>query len=452
MAIQNKRNTIYVNDAFIPFMTDEHRYCILYGGGGSGKSVSVAQKVVLRCLQETGTLDQPFKHRIAVIRKYRTSIKSSVYAQIKAICDQMGILDFVTCNDSYYNFKFYNGSEIFCLGLDDTEKIKSLVATSAWVEEATELEELDLDQLDLRFRGFSQYYKQIILSFNPVDETHWIKRKFFDNNDPSLIYIMHSTYKDNAFIDDQYKRVLEDRFKYDENQYRIYVKGEWGRIKTGSEYYFNFKPDKHVCPNVTHIKGVPLHISFDFNVNPYISAVIYQIYRRPLPGGTSFYFANAIGEVALANPYNNTDRLCEYIINKYKNELNGGVFIYGDASGKNRNTRSNVSDYDIIEHYFSKYMNNRSMNVPLANPMIKRRRNFVNKLLFGGFNIEFKISPDCKHLINDIEVAIEEPDGSKKKQMGKDPKSHVIIEKNGHHADCNDYFLCSAFERYYDSI
>jgi hypothetical protein len=92
------------------------------------------------------------------------------------------------------------------------------------------------------------------------------------------------------------------------------------------------------------------------------------------------------------------------------------------------------------------------MNVPLANPMIKRRRNFVNKLLFGGFNIEFKISPDCKHLINDIEVAIEEPDGSKKKQMGKDPKSHVIIEKNGHHADCNDYFLCSAFERYYDSI
>ena len=93
------------------------------------------------------------------------------------------------------------------------------------------------------------------------------------------------------------------------------------------------------------------------------------------------------------------------------------------------------------------------MRVPKANPMIKKRRNFINKLLYGGFsNIQLQISPQCVKLINDFQVAIEEQDGSKKKQMGKDPLSHVVYEKNGHHADCNDYFLCAVFENYFESI
>ena len=448
----NKTSTVHINDKFIPFMTNQHRYAILYGGSGSGKSVSAAQKVIMRCLSETGTEENPFKHKYAVIRKYKTSIKTTVYAQIKSVIEQMGIMDFVSCNDSYANFKFFNGAEIFCMGLDDEQKIKSIVLTSTWEEEVTELEEKDFEQIDLRMRGIQQYYAQHIMTYNPIDESHWIKKKFFDNRDDSMVYIMHSTYKDNAFIDEQYKHVLEERFKYDENQYRIYVKGEWGILKTGSEYYFNFKREKHVSHNVRYIQGLPLHISFDFNVNPYISAVIYQVVRRPMPDGSNFYFANAIDEVALTNPYNTTERLCEYIINKYKEELKYGVYIYGDASGRNKTTRSNISDYDIIEYAFARWMSNNAMNVPKANPMIKKRRNFINRLLFGGFRVEFKISPDCVKLINDMQVAIEEQDGSKKKQMSKDTLSHVVYEKNGHHADCNDYFLCSVFENFYESM
>lgn len=417
----------------------------------SGKSVSASQKVVIRCLSETGTPEEPFRHRIAVIRKYRTSLKNSVYEQVKSVCMAMGISDYVTFNDSYLQIKFYNGSEIFFMGLDDPEKIKSLVVTSTWCEEASELEEADFNQIDLRMRGTMPYYQQHIITFNPISEDHWLKKKFFDN--PSdMVYTMHSTYKDNRFNGEDYANVLEERYKYDENMYRIYVLGEWGIMKTGSEYYFNFRIEKHVSPNVKYIPGLPLHISFDFNVNPYISATISQIYRRELADKRSFYFVNVIDEFALKNPMNNTERLCEAIIDKWGAEMARGIQIYGDASGRNKGTRSNVSDYDIIEYAFAKYMSNNSMNVPKANPMIKKRRNFVNKLLYGGFNIEFKVNPDCKKLINDFQVAIEEQDGSKKKQMGKDSLSHVVYEKNGHHADCNDYFLCAAFERYYDNM
>lgn len=449
MAITSK---VKINDNFVPFLNSKHRYSILYGGSGSGKSVVAAQKVVMRCLSDLGTPETPFRHSIAVVRKYKTSIKRSVFKQIKAVCMSMGIQNFVTFNESYYEIKFWNGAEIFCTGLDDTEKIKSMIATSAWIEEASELDETDFDELDRRVRGISPHYIQHIITFNPIDETHWLKAKFFDNRSEDLTFIMHSTYKDNHFIDEQYKRVLEERFKYDENQYRIYVLGEWGRMKTGSEYYFNFKDNKHISNNVRFIQGLPLHISFDFNINPYISATISQIYRREYDGGKSFYFVNVIDEFALGNPDNTTEQLCEQIITKYRDKMSKGVYIYGDASGRNRTTRSNVSDYDIVEYAFNKWMTNDSMRVPKANPMIKRRRNFINKLLFGGFPIQFQVSTECKKLINDLKVAIEEQDGSKKKQMSKDGKSGVVYEKNGHHADCNDYFLCSAFENYYEMM
>lgn len=438
---------VHFNDAFLPFFETQKRYAILYGGSGSSKSVSTAQKVIMRCLNET---DNGFRHKIAVFRKFRTSIKRTVFDNLKGVCNSFGISDYVTYNETNFSIKFWNGAEIFCGGLDDPEKVKSIVSTSIWVEEATEIEEADFEQLDLRLRGISPYYKQIILSYNPVDETHWIKRKFFDQFNEELTFIMHSTYLDNHFIDEQYKKVLEERFKYDENQYRIYVKGEWGRIKTGSEYYFNFKHEKHVSENVKYIDGLPLHISFDFNVNPYISAIIAQIIRRVKPDGSSVYFVHVIDEFALKNPYNTTERLCEHIIDKYKDVLpKYGCRIYGDASGRNRGTRGSVTDYDIIEHLFKRYMPNDGMLVPKSNPMIKKRRNFINKVFFEGFNIKFQIAANCKYLINDITVAIEEQDGSKKKIMAKDSLSHVVYEKSGHHADCNDYFLCAAFEKYY---
>lgn len=444
---------VNVNDIYIPFLSDNHRYAVIYGGSGSGKSVACAQKLVLRCINETGTKDEPsFRHNFAVIRKFKTTVKDSVYAEIKIAIDSFGLSRYVKCNDSYHEFKFMNGARIFCCGLDDQEKIKSIRLTGIWMEEATEFEERDFDQLTLRLRGKMPYYKQIILSFNPIDESHWIKAKLFDNRIDKFTYTLFSNYKDNHHLDEQYKEMLEEQFRYNKNMYRIYVLGEWGRVETGSEYYFNFSYDKHVVQNVSYISGYPLHISFDFNVNPYISATVGQIYRRTMTDGKSYYFVRIIDEFALENPHNTTERLCEHIIKKYENELKQGVYIYGDATGKNKSTKSNISDYDIIEYYFRKYMNNASMRVPKANPMIKKRRNFINKLLYGGFNIEYQISPNCKKLINDFQVAIEEQDGSKKKQMAKDPLSHVIYEKNGHHADCNDYFLCQAFDRYYDTM
>jgi len=239
----------------------------------SGKSAAAAQKIILRCITEVGTMEEPFRHIITVVRKYKTTLRGTVFEQIKGECMRMGIDEMMTINESYGVFKFWNGAEIRLIGLDDPEKIKSLVSTGCWIEEATELEEADFSQLDLRFRGEAPYCKQLILSFNPVNQSHWIKRRFFDTPQNGFTYVLHTTYKDNYFIDQQYKKLLEEQYKFDENLYRIYVLGEWGRIKTGSDFFFNFRHDKHVH-KVNYEKGLPLHISFDWNVSPYISAVV----------------------------------------------------------------------------------------------------------------------------------------------------------------------------------
>jgi phage terminase large subunit len=63
--------------------------------------------------------------------------------------------------------------------------LKVIIFPDFWIEEATELEEEDFQQLTLRLRGLTDSYKQITLTFNPVTKDHWIYTKFFENNHPN---------------------------------------------------------------------------------------------------------------------------------------------------------------------------------------------------------------------------------------------------------------------------
>ena len=63
-----------------------------------------------------------------------------------------------------------NGSTFLLKGLDDPEKIKSIVGiTDCWCEETTELEAEDFDQLTLRVRDKVPNL-QFFCSFNPISK------------------------------------------------------------------------------------------------------------------------------------------------------------------------------------------------------------------------------------------------------------------------------------------
>ena len=135
----------------------------------------------------------------------------------------------ITCN--------HNGNQIKFLGLDNIEKVKSItfengVLTDVLIEEATETTEKDFNQLNLRLRGMAKVPFQITLLFNPISDTHWIKRRFFDNpgEKKDKITIHESTYLDNRFLDGEYKNELEALKLEDRVYYDVYCLGKWGSI------------------------------------------------------------------------------------------------------------------------------------------------------------------------------------------------------------------------------
>lgn len=209
------------NDTFLPLFFDESRYLVMKGGGGSGKSIFAGRKVLERSTSEPG-------HRWLVCRKVAKTIRESCFAQL---CGQ--VAEFYPdsgyqINKSDMKITFRNGSQILFAGLDDVEKLKSIYdITGIWIEEASELEEKDFNQLDIRLRTDFDQYLQMIITFNPISVTHWLKKRFFDKPDPRA-RVHESTYKDNRFLTAEAIRTLEAFRERDEYYYMVYCLGQWG--------------------------------------------------------------------------------------------------------------------------------------------------------------------------------------------------------------------------------
>ena len=202
----------------------EDRYLVSYGGSGSSKSYSATQKILFRVLTEP-------KHRFLCVRRTAKSLKKSVYQQIIDVIEEWGVKELFTINKTDLTITCKNGSVIYFTGMDDPEKIKSISSiTGLWVEEASEITLDSFTQLDLRLRGNTKSYKQIILTFNPVSSKSWLKKRFFDNLDP-LAKIVHSTYKNNPYIDKRYIDILESLISQNPSYYKIYALGEFGVLK-----------------------------------------------------------------------------------------------------------------------------------------------------------------------------------------------------------------------------
>ncbi len=209
------------NFAFIPLFFDTHRYLVLKGGGGSGKSIFAGRKVLERVTTEPG-------HRWLVCRKVAKTLRESCFAQLAGQCAKHYPESGWHLNRTEMRISFKNGSEILFAGLDDVEKLKSIYdITGIWIEEASELAESDFNQLDIRLRANFDHYLQIILSFNPVSIRHWLKKRFWDRCDPRA-RVHESTYKDNRFLPREAVTTLENFRDTDEYYYTVYCLGQWG--------------------------------------------------------------------------------------------------------------------------------------------------------------------------------------------------------------------------------
>lgn len=213
------------NPKFLPYLHDTHRYLVFYGGAGSGKSYTLAQFIIYQMLEQS-------RYNLLVVRNTGKSNRDSTYALLKQIIIKWKLSKYFKTNESDLRIKcLLNDNEVIFAGLDDVEKLKSITfsrgdLSKIWIEEASEIQESDFNQLDVRLRGKGTH-KQIMLSFNPVDINHWLKKRFFDTPNENVC-IVHSTYKDNKFLDEDYKKLLESYKDTDEYYYNVYCLGNWG--------------------------------------------------------------------------------------------------------------------------------------------------------------------------------------------------------------------------------
>ena len=209
------------NDSFFDLYNNKSRYLVLMGGGGSGKSIFAGRKLLERISSEEG-------HRCLVTRKVARTLKESCFSQLNSQIYKYYKPNDFTINKTDMSITHKNGSKIIFAGLDDVEKLKSIYEiTLIWIEEASEVSESDFNQLDIRMRGNSNYYKQMIITFNPIDINHWLKRRFFDQSNPDA-RTHKSTYIDNKFLSKEDSKVLENFKTIDKYYYNVYCLGNWG--------------------------------------------------------------------------------------------------------------------------------------------------------------------------------------------------------------------------------
>lgn len=188
------------------------------GSAGSSKSYFITQKIIVRCCRE--------KIKVAVCRRYGTTIRNTCFALFKDILTKWKLTPYLKIRESDFNIKFPNGSEIIFLGLDEETKLLSLHGIGTiFIEEVYEVPKPMVEQLNLRMRG-SNDNQQIIMAFNPISANHWLKE--FCDNPPQSFLFHHSTYKDNPFLPAEYVRALDEMEIRNPAKYRIYGRGEWG--------------------------------------------------------------------------------------------------------------------------------------------------------------------------------------------------------------------------------
>lgn len=189
------------------------------GSAGSAKSYFITQKLILRCLNE--------KIKILVCRRTASTIRNTCFSLFKDVISKWKLTEFVKIRESDFNIKFPNGSEIIFMGLDEETKLLSLNAIGAiFIEEAYEVPKSIVEQLNLRLRG-NTANKQMIMAFNPISKNHWLY-DFCEVNSPESFIYVHSTYKDNPFLDDEYVHELEELYVRNPAKARVFCDGIWG--------------------------------------------------------------------------------------------------------------------------------------------------------------------------------------------------------------------------------
>lgn len=210
------------------------------------------------------------------MRKVFKDHKDSTYAQLKWAIRRLKVEHLWEWTKSPLEIRYKpTGQKILFRGLDDPMSVTSITVDVgylcwAWFEEAYQiLNEDDFNKVDMSIRGELPpgYFKQITLSFNPWNEKHWLKRRFFDVHDNNILALT-TNYKCNEFLGDDDRQLFDWMKKNNLRRYKIEGLGEWG-IAEGAIFtnWREFAFDRFEIAKREGVKSA-LGLDFGFTTDP----------------------------------------------------------------------------------------------------------------------------------------------------------------------------------------
>ena len=219
-----------VGKGYKDFWNFKGRYRVCKGSRASKKSKTTALNFI------TNIMAYPDAN-LLVIRKVFRTLKDSCFTELCWAINRLGVNNYWSVKESPLELTYLpTGQKIYFRGLDDPLKITSITVSVGvlcwlWIEEAYEiLNEDDFNMINESIRGEvpEGLYKQVTITFNPWNERHWLKARFFDvKNDPDIL-AMTTNYMCNEWLDEADLKVFEDMKKLNPRRYKVAGLGDWG--------------------------------------------------------------------------------------------------------------------------------------------------------------------------------------------------------------------------------
>lgn len=255
MTLKTKFNKISlpktIGKGYKDFWHFKGRYRVCKGSRASKKSKTAALWYI------TNIMKYPDANLLVVRKVFRT-LKDSCFTELKWAINRLGVSAYWEVKESPLELTYApTGQKIYFRGLDDPLKVTSITVEVGclcwmWIEEAYEImNEDDFNMLDESIRGKvpEGLFKQITLTFNPWNEKHWIKRRFFDADSDTDIMAKTTNYQCNEWLDEADLKVFETMKRNNPRRYKVAGLGDWGIVEgliyeNWEEKAFDYRSDE----------------------------------------------------------------------------------------------------------------------------------------------------------------------------------------------------------------
>ena len=255
-----------VGKGYGTFWNFKGRYRVVKGSRASKKSTTTAMNFICRMMEYPDA-------NLLVVRKVGRTLHDSCYNQLIWAIHRLGVDAYWSTKETPLEITYKpTGQKIIFRGLDDPLKVTSITVEHGflcwmWIEEAYEImDESDFDMLDESIRGAvlgdSNLFKQVTLTFNPWNQRHWIKARFFDHPDDPEILAMTTDYRCNEWLDAGDLALFERMRVNNPKRYQVAGLGNWG-VAEGL-VYMNWREEAFDIDEIRALSSVKSIFGLDF--------------------------------------------------------------------------------------------------------------------------------------------------------------------------------------------